>query len=1197
LQRSVISEALRHDVTYHWKSVVSGIAIALGWFANIPALIFMLVVGFGLWSTPLGDPPEVSKRSTRPSTLVPPVITPGNTEVEKGSSLIVTARFDGALPDEVWLLQEPAENSESSEPLQIAMRQSLKDPVFAAYLYGIDEATQYRVEYDQETTESYRIDVFEYPTLVRADAKIEYPRYSGQDPKTVVDTRRVTVPIGSSLTWQLHLNKEVVNAELVPEESEEAFADPSPLELVPSESNPKLVEATLSVYETATWKLKLEDAEGRSNNIDVTLRVKVLPNRETKIQLTAGGDSQVSPIEEFDVAAKLRDDFAVTSAGIGYQFAGGDIVEVESELKQGKGKEVVLSEMIDFEALGAEPRQLLSYYVWAEDKDTSGEKRRTVSDMYFAEVRYFEEIFRQGQQQSASEQQQQQQQQQQGQQGGNEQTEKLLELQKQIVVGTWNVLKSARGDELPGRVSPDIIVLSDSQQQAIGLLDERAQSGEGQEASPDMAEILEATRGFMEEAEDKLSAAASSQAKDDLQKALGREQAAYQELLRLQAREFEISRQQQQQQQQQQSQRSQNRQQQIDQLQMQNQQNDYETERQAQEQQDQGNDEQAELRQVISRLRELAARQEDINEQLRELEAALQAAETPEEQQELQEQLERLREQQQQMLQDADELQERIESSENEALQETQEQMQQTRENLQQSSESLRQDNTSQALASGTRAEQELKDMQDEVRQQAANQFAETVQNMKNDAADLEQRQKDIVEQMEGKEEEQETGGLRSKEPDEGDLGEQLRRQQEELGDLLEEMEQTVVDAEEAEPLLAQKLYDSYRRTKQERAEERLDVTEQLLDGNLQQDAQNLAEQSIDDFTNLREDIDEAAEAVLGSEVDALRRAVNQLDQLNNELDAEIADATGRPRRGSEAESPESQAATEDRNSQQQNPNATGGSSESEEQQPGEQEPGQQQRGQGNGERPENEEQGPGEQQPRDGQQQPRDVQQQPRDGQQQPRDGQQQPQDGQQQPRDGQQQPRDGQQQPRDGQQQPRDGQQQPRDGQQQPQGQQPQDGQPRQGQPRGQEPNPNEQPGIRNFQDNANPLGDPFNNWNGGNPRPLTGEEFEQWSDRLRDVEELVSDPELRWEATQIRQAAREIRRDYRKHAADPKWAEVEDLVAKPLRNLQRKVSEELLRKAAEKTEIVPIDRDPVPGEFSKSVREYYENLGIGQ
>ncbi len=89
---------------------------------------------------------------------------------------------------------------------------------------------------------------------------------------------------------------------------------------------------------------------------------------------------------------------------------------------------------------------------------------------------------------------------------------------------------------------------------------------------------------------------------------------------------------------------------------------------------------------------------------------------------------------------------------------------------------------------------------------------------------------------------------------------------------------------------------------------------------------------------------------------------------------------------------------------------------------------------------------------------------------------------------------------------------------------------------------------------------------------------------------------DPELRWQATQIRQAAREIRGEVKKHAEDPKWSEVEDMVAKPLRELRRRVSDELIRRAAERTEIVPIDRDPVPTEFSRSVQEYYENLGQG-
>ena len=41
---------------------------------------------------------------------------------------------------------------------------------------------------------------------------------------------------------------------------------------------------------------------------------------------------------------------------------------------------------------------------------------------------------------------------------------------------------------------------------------------------------------------------------------------------------------------------------------------------------------------------------------------------------------------------------------------------------------------------------------------------------------------------------------------------------------------------------------------------------------------------------------------------------------------------------------------------------------------------------------------------------------------------------------------------------------------------------------------------------------------------------------------------------------------------------------------------VAEELLRRSAERQELVPIDRDPVPQEFTDRVRLYYEQLGIG-
>jgi hypothetical protein len=108
-----------------------------------------------------------------------------------------------------------------------------------------------------------------------------------------------------------------------------------------------------------------------------------------------------------------------------------------------------------------------------------------------------------------------------------------------------------------------------------------------------------------------------------------------------------------------------------------------------------------------------------------------------------------------------------------------------------------------------------------------------------------------------------------------------------------------------------------------------------------------------------------------------------------------------------------------------------------------------------------------------------------------------------------------------------------------------------------------------------------------------PLTGQDYSKWSERLRDVEEMIDTPELRNDAARVRERAREIRTDFKKHAKNPQWPLVKSQIAAPLAELRNRVSEELARR--EKSDsLVPIDRDPVPGKFSDLVRRYYEKLG---
>lgn len=111
-----------------------------------------------------------------------------------------------------------------------------------------------------------------------------------------------------------------------------------------------------------------------------------------------------------------------------------------------------------------------------------------------------------------------------------------------------------------------------------------------------------------------------------------------------------------------------------------------------------------------------------------------------------------------------------------------------------------------------------------------------------------------------------------------------------------------------------------------------------------------------------------------------------------------------------------------------------------------------------------------------------------------------------------------------------------------------------------------------------------------------PIAGDDFLEWSDRLRDVEEMVDDPELRAEAARIRDQARSIRAELKRHSKTPNWKLVRANVAEPLAELTNRVADELLRRNS-KQAIVPLDRDPVPPKYSEKTRRYYERLGSGK
>jgi hypothetical protein len=411
------------------------------------------------------------------------------------------------------------------------------------------------------------------------------------------------------------------------------------------------------------------------------------------------------------------------------------------------------------------------------------------------------------------------------------------------------------------------------------------------------------------------------------------------------------------------------------------------------------------------------------------------------------------------------------------------EQLDQSRSRIRQSAEQLEQGMVSRAVTSTTRAQRQLEQMRDEFRRNTSGQFTEQLRDMRQRAQQLDQRQKEIAEDIQ-----QQIDSDRKSLTDSGDnreLANQMNHQKESVENLLEQMKDVSEQSENSEPLLSRKLYDTLRKTSGDNLDRALEVTSELLRRNFLPQAQEVEERAGEGIEELRRGIEDAAESVLGDEAESLRLAREQLDELIRQVNEEAARAGSQGRRDGDPNRPGN--STDSRRQRANARSETGGGRQGDPNTPAEMQENQQRLVSG-----------------RRSDDRTGGVQTDPTGG------------------------------------------------------------------------------------------GGNQRGRWDQFDPNgPLTGRDFTQWSDRLRDVEEMLDEPELRNDVARVRDRARAIRAEFTRNGKEPQWNLVEQFITNPLTELHDRIGEELAKLKSNEA-IVPIDRDPVPGRFAELVKRYYENLG---
>jgi len=1048
LQSRLVNEILSHPTINDWRTAGADEYRK----SKIRQLVFALPLGLILIAAFTLEPTTKERFNLTPDTPIALTVNPGDAEAERGSTVVVTAHFEGdTLPKNVDLVALYPDGRETRE----SMGQSLSDPVFVYSLHGLNSDVRYQIDYDERSSESYDITLYDLPALSQSDAILDFPDYTRIPDRIIEDTRRVSAVEGTEVLYSFSTNKPVDIAKLV---------DRNGVETILEAANPERTrfETKLTVTESLRWNLRLKDEKGRENPFPPDIRIEALPNKRPELAIAfPRGDQRVSPIEEIELEASASDDFGLVDYGIAYSVGSEPPVYLTHEDIDDDELNKEFASDLSLEESGVQVDDLISWYAWADDYGPDGRVRRSTSGLFFAEVRSLDEIFRENEGGGGG-----------GMQGGmGNQGEELIDLQRQIAIALFKLKQRGATDS---SFLEDTAVINDSQMEARQQIEELKGQIEDEKArsAADLASSL------MDKVTQNLDTVLDSATDGPLEPAWSSAQGAVQALLRMQPKEFNVSR----------SRQAggggggQSRsQRQLDQLDFSDEENRYETASQAQSM---TSPEQKEQLQVLSKLSELARRQEDINKRLQELQTEIAKAKDEEEKERIRRELKRLEEEQRRMLADIDETRERMDRLQsNSENREARERLDQTRQEMQELGESLRREEVSQALATGTRAQENLEELKEDFRNETSSQFTEQLREARRAARELAENQRAIRENLESLDQNQ--GPRLDNSEDRERIVQQFQEQQENLDTLMQQLREVTEASEFSERKLHRELYDLLRQQSQSDIDEQLQTSSDLLRQGFVEQTENMQPNLQRGFDELRENVERAASSVLGDEATSLRFAQEELDSLTRDLQAERGD--------NENGSPAGQQGEEQRpGSESSNSSLAQQPSDSQSSQPGQQSGGSQSGGSAS-----------------------------------------------------------------------------------------------PRGGQGGGF--------GGGGSEDIASALDEFLREFSNspGRDSPLTGRGFGDWNQRLRTIEELVEQPDIRQRLSQAREEAERLRAEFKRHGAMPQWGVVDEGIIAPLSEARSWVAQELARHEDPQA-LQPIDRDPVPRAYQESVRKYYESLG---
>ena len=805
-------------------------------------------------------------------------VDPGDARILQGKSLPIHVTVTGKSADKVVLTYRALgarsrEDTETEVAVQeINMLPNANDTRGFAYeIFNIHTDTEYYVTANETTSQRYTVEVFEMPKVTEISVAYTYPGYTGLNPVVQTGTGDIQAVVGTAAEIRLTTNKAIQTATFSREtsavsESEEAAA-PVSTEMVISDGN--TLTTRIEVLEDETYRVVLHCIDGFNNEIPIEYIIKALPDAVPEVVIKEPGrDVKTTKLGEVEIVAEATDDYGVAELKLMYRVGSDALQEAAMESAGGAASQHGRGGRFTFylEEFDVEPGDIISYYAYATDNNTLTGPGENSSDIYFIEIRPFNEHYHEGE----SEQQQEQ--------SDPAEPNPLTEVvasQKQIIRETAKHI-AEQPQTLTETYRAAVRKTADKQKELKDktqrVVDEFSTAMQGESAvTPEILMDMEGAIDRMTEATDELNAVRP-------EAAIPAEQAALELLIKVSLQLPKVLMQ------------MRNANPQLAEnleLEMEALQNELEM-----EQNELDMEMQEQTQELLDEARQMLSEQQALNEESQQMGRESQPA--PSEMQQNSQQQGQLAAQARQMAAQLDSMQQSGQGTQGQRLNQAGQAVEQASEQMEAASQGLQEQEPQLSAAKGQKAEERLAEAIEQLEKVAA-EFTDTaLDRAAEQVQELTQAQSDLQEQTQALRERSEGAEMRPEDfRNASDLANQQRELQRDLAALERSLSNIRDQLAPDNPEAAQNVADATRRLAEEQTEEDMATAQRALQWRSfraaeqnQQEALEALEQTESDLRQARANMANTEEEQLETALEQLQQAREQMEDIQRELQA-----------------------------------------------------------------------------------------------------------------------------------------------------------------------------------------------------------------------------------------------------------------------------------------------------------------------